>query len=35
MNAWKSLWQHGSRSIWKLAFLLLMDWGLAILCADK
>jgi len=28
MNAWKSLWQHGSRSIWKLAFLLLMGLGL-------
>ncbi|HEV1994911.1 MAG TPA: carboxypeptidase-like regulatory domain-containing protein [Candidatus Acidoferrum sp.] len=24
MNAWKSLWRHGSRSIWKQAFLLLM-----------
>jgi hypothetical protein len=28
MNAWKSLWRHGSRSIWKLAFLLLMGLGL-------
>src|SRR5258708_9255348 len=28
MNAWKSLWLHGSRSIWKLAYLLLMGLGL-------
>src|SRR6202171_2555153 len=28
MNARKSLWRHGSRSIWKLAFLLLMGLGL-------
>jgi hypothetical protein len=28
MNAWKSLLRHGSRSIWKLAFLLLMGLGL-------
>src|SRR6266849_5724813 len=29
MNAWKSPWRHESRSIWKLAFLLLMGLGLA------
>ena len=28
MNAWKSLWRRGSRSIWKLAFILLMGLGL-------
>src|SRR6266849_9146821 len=28
MNAWKSPWRHESRSIWKLAFLLLMGLGL-------
>src|SRR6267378_3556668 len=28
MNAWNSLWRRGSRSIWKLAFILLMGLGL-------
>jgi hypothetical protein len=28
MNAWKSLWRQGSRSIWKQAFILLMGLGL-------